>query len=141
MTESFSVSVETELIDRTRCATRAEAEREVFSCTEGFCNPWRRHSANGQLSPVESEGRHAQVARSVSGEPGGAAYNPSSQASTAPKRLQPLGDDTDALHSAEACPGSTDHRIAGPPSRSVWSIVRPGPLGGIAGSAAHLTPV
>ncbi|GAA1989867.1 hypothetical protein GCM10009799_14580 [Nocardiopsis rhodophaea] len=49
---------------RTAFATRADAEREVFSYIEGFYNPWRRHSANGLLSPAEYERRHAQAARS-----------------------------------------------------------------------------
>ncbi|WP_344014163.1 IS3 family transposase, partial [Nocardiopsis exhalans] len=63
VTESFFASLETELIDRTRFATRADAEREVFSYIEGFYNPWRRHSANGQLSPAEYERRHTEVAQ------------------------------------------------------------------------------
>ncbi|CAM4313500.1 Putative transposase [Nocardiopsis rhodophaea] len=64
VTESFFASLETELIDRTTFATRADAEREVFSYIEGFYNPWRRHSANGQLSPAEYERRHAAAADS-----------------------------------------------------------------------------
>ncbi|MDS1271817.1 IS3 family transposase [Lipingzhangella sp. LS1_29] len=63
VTESFFASLETELIDRTRFATRADAEREVFSYIEGFYNPHRRHSANGQLSPAEYERRHTQQPR------------------------------------------------------------------------------
>lgn len=59
VTESFFASLETELIDRTRFATRSDAEREVFSYIEGFYNPWRRHSANGRLSPAEYERRHS----------------------------------------------------------------------------------
>ncbi|SPL90045.1 Mobile element protein [[Actinomadura] parvosata subsp. kistnae] len=31
----------------------------MFSYIEGFYNPRRRHSANGQLSPAEYERRHA----------------------------------------------------------------------------------
>ncbi|WP_394298844.1 IS3 family transposase [Allosalinactinospora lopnorensis] len=46
-----------------RFATRAEAEQEVFSYIEGFYNPWRRHSANGQLSPAEYERRHTEKTR------------------------------------------------------------------------------
>ncbi|OKI21376.1 transposase [Nocardiopsis sp. TSRI0078] len=61
VTESFFASLETELIDRARFATRADAEREVFSYIEGFYNPWRRHSANGQLSPTEYERRHTEA--------------------------------------------------------------------------------
>lgn len=61
VTESFFASLETELIDRTRFVTRVDAEREVFSYVEGFYNPWRRHSANSQLSPAEYERRHIQA--------------------------------------------------------------------------------
>ena len=53
--------METELIDRTRFPSRADAQREVFSYIEGFYNPWRRHSANGQLSPAEYERRHIEA--------------------------------------------------------------------------------
>lgn len=69
VTESFFASLETELIDRTRLATRADAEREVFSYIEGFYNPWRRHSANGQLSPAEYERRHTATTVSASHPP------------------------------------------------------------------------
>lgn len=68
VTESFFASLETELIDRTRFLTRMEAQREVFSYIEGFYNPWRRHSANGRLSPVEYERRHTERARNDSAE-------------------------------------------------------------------------
>lgn len=61
VTESFFASLETELIDRTRFPSRGDAQREVFSYIEGFYNPWRRHSANGQLSPAEYERRHIQA--------------------------------------------------------------------------------
>lgn len=62
VTESFFASLETELIDRTTFNTRHEAEQAVFACIEGFYNPHRRHSANGQLSPAEYERRHAAEA-------------------------------------------------------------------------------
>ena len=58
VTESFFASLETELIDRTVFRTRRDAEQELFSYIGGFYNPWRRHSANGQLSPAEYERRH-----------------------------------------------------------------------------------
>jgi putative transposase len=59
ITESFFASLECELIDRSTFRTRSEAERALFSYIEGFYNPRRRHSANGQLSPAEYEHRHA----------------------------------------------------------------------------------
>ncbi|MEV0974978.1 IS3 family transposase [Microtetraspora glauca] len=58
ITESFFASLECELIDRRTFRTRSEAERAVFAYIEGFYNPRRRHSANGQLSPAEYERRH-----------------------------------------------------------------------------------
>jgi putative transposase len=59
ITESFFASLECELIDRRILRTRSEAERALFSYIEGFYNPRRRHSANGQVSPAEYERRHA----------------------------------------------------------------------------------
>jgi putative transposase len=61
ITESFFASLECELIDRRTFRTRSQAEREVFAYIEGFYNPRRRHSANGQLSPAEYERRHART--------------------------------------------------------------------------------
>ncbi|GAA2276404.1 hypothetical protein GCM10010430_72950 [Kitasatospora cystarginea] len=52
------VARETELIDRTTFPTRHHAEQALFAYIEGFYNPRRRHSANGQLSPAEFERRH-----------------------------------------------------------------------------------
>jgi putative transposase len=59
VTESFFASLETELIDRTAFPTRCHAEKALFSYIEGFYNPRRRHSANGQLSPADYERRHS----------------------------------------------------------------------------------
>ncbi|SNR96735.1 putative transposase [Streptosporangium subroseum] len=59
ITESFFASLECELIDRRTFRTRSEAERAVFAYIERFYNPRRRHSANGQLSPIEYERRQA----------------------------------------------------------------------------------
>lgn len=67
VTESFFASLETEMIDRTWLVTRADAQREVFSYIEGFYNPWRRHSANGQLSPAEYERHHIEATQERSG--------------------------------------------------------------------------
>lgn len=59
ITESFFASLECELIDRRTFRTRSDAERAVFAYIEGFYDPRRRHSANGQLSPAEYEQRQA----------------------------------------------------------------------------------
>ncbi|WP_425443292.1 IS3 family transposase [Streptosporangium canum] len=47
------------MIDRRTFPTRSDAERAVFAYIEGFYDPRRRHSANGQLSPAEYEQRQA----------------------------------------------------------------------------------
>ena len=58
VTESFFATLECELLDRSRFATRAQARTAVFDFIEGFYNPRRRHSTLGYLSPAEFERRH-----------------------------------------------------------------------------------
>ena len=58
MCESFFATLECELIDRHRFATRTEAQIAVFRFIEGFYNPSRRHSSIGYLSPMEFEATH-----------------------------------------------------------------------------------
>jgi len=60
MCESFFATLECELLDRKRFKTQAEARMAVFDFIEGFYNPRRRHSALGQLSPINFERRHAE---------------------------------------------------------------------------------
>ncbi len=62
MCESFFATLECELLDRQRFRTQAEAKMAVFDFIEGFYNPRRRHSALGQLSPVNFERRHRAAA-------------------------------------------------------------------------------
>ena len=62
MCESFFATLECELLDRQRFRTQAEAEMAVFDFIEGFYNPRRRHSALGQLSPVNFERSHKHEA-------------------------------------------------------------------------------
>lgn len=57
--ESFFASLECELLDRVILRSQAEARLEVFQYIEGWYNPRRRHSALGNLSPVEFERRAA----------------------------------------------------------------------------------
>jgi putative transposase len=57
--ESFFATLECELIDRETFQSRTEARMAVFDFIEAFYNPRRRHSACGQLSPVEFERRWA----------------------------------------------------------------------------------
>ena len=53
MAESFFASLECELIDRRSFKTKTEARLALFTWIEGWYNPRRRHSALGQVSPVE----------------------------------------------------------------------------------------
>ena len=55
MCESFFASLETELVDRRRFRTRAQARMAVFDYIEGFYNPRRLHSGLGYLSPMNFE--------------------------------------------------------------------------------------
>ena len=55
MCESFFATLECELLDRRKFATKAEARMAVFSFIEGWYNPGRRHSALGYMSPVNYE--------------------------------------------------------------------------------------
>ncbi len=62
MCESFFATLECELLDRTRFTAQAEARMAVFDFIEGFYNPRRRHSALGQISPVNFERLHGVAA-------------------------------------------------------------------------------
>ncbi len=55
MAESFFATLECELIDRRSFRTQAEARMAIFQFIEGWCNPRRRHSALGYLSPNDFE--------------------------------------------------------------------------------------
>jgi putative transposase len=57
MCESFFATLECELLDRRKFATKAEARVAVFEFIEGWCDPGRRHSARGHLSPIDDERR------------------------------------------------------------------------------------
>lgn len=57
MAESFFATLECELIDRYRFATKAEGRSAVFRFIEGFYNPRRRHSRLNNLSPMNFERR------------------------------------------------------------------------------------
>ncbi len=53
--ESFMASINTKPVKRQTFKTRDAARLAVFSYTEAFYNPQRRHSALGYLSPIEYE--------------------------------------------------------------------------------------
>lgn len=60
LAESFLASHECELIDRSSFRTHADARVAVFDSIEGWYNPHRRHSALGQVSPLNVD-RRAQA--------------------------------------------------------------------------------
>jgi putative transposase len=60
--ESFWSTLKVELIHRRTFQTRAEATQAIFEYIEVFYNRTRRHSAIGQISPVEYERQHVVVA-------------------------------------------------------------------------------
>jgi putative transposase len=51
----FCAPVDSELLDRRRFASQAEARRACFSFIEGWYNPVRLHSALGYQSPIDYE--------------------------------------------------------------------------------------
>lgn len=53
MCESVFATLERELIDRHRFRSRSEARIAVFHFIDGSYNPSRRHSALGDVSPIE----------------------------------------------------------------------------------------
>src|SRR5581483_7091203 len=55
MIESFFGSLQLELLDRRIWTTRQELANAIFEWIEAFYNPIRRHSALGNLSPIEYE--------------------------------------------------------------------------------------
>lgn len=62
MIESFWSTMQRELLDTQRWATKAELASAIFEWIEAWYNPRRRHSSLGMLSPVEFEAHHTQAA-------------------------------------------------------------------------------
>jgi putative transposase len=60
MCGSFYATLESELLDRRRFRTQAEAKVTVWAVVEGWYNAHRRHSALGYPLPLEYERRCAQ---------------------------------------------------------------------------------
>ena len=59
--ESFFATLECELIERRRFATKAEARMAVFQFVEGWYNVRRRHSSLGYESPTRHEEKHHEA--------------------------------------------------------------------------------
>jgi putative transposase len=55
MAESFMGTIKNEALNTRRFKTRAEVEQTMFAYIEGFYNPRRRHTALGNISPMEYE--------------------------------------------------------------------------------------
>jgi putative transposase len=56
--ESFFNLLKRERIRRKIYRTREEARQDMFDYIEMFCNPRRKHTRNGMLSPVEFKRQH-----------------------------------------------------------------------------------
>jgi putative transposase len=61
MCESFFATLECELLERRRFASKAEARMAVFHFIEGWYNVRRRHSSLGYESPVSHERNHHEA--------------------------------------------------------------------------------
>lgn len=55
MCESFNATLECELLVKHRFQDRREAEIAIFRFIEGWYNPRRRHTAIGNISPMQFE--------------------------------------------------------------------------------------
>ncbi len=58
LVESFFGTLQIELLDRRRWATRRELAQAILEYIEAWYNPHRRHSALNYNSPVSYEHRH-----------------------------------------------------------------------------------
>ena len=59
MIEAFWGRMQTELLDRKKCATILELSTEIADYIDTFHNHQRRHSALDMLTPTEYEQLHA----------------------------------------------------------------------------------
>lgn len=64
MAESFSATLECELIDRRSWRSKAEARTALFTWIESWYNPRRLHSALDYDSPINFEEKHRANKRS-----------------------------------------------------------------------------
>ena len=65
LAESFFGTLQLELLERRRWASRHELASAVFDYIEAFYNPRRRHSSLGYQSPVTYETHHAPLANAA----------------------------------------------------------------------------
>ena len=106
--ESFFATLEFELITRNNWTTKAEARRAIFRYIETWCNPRRRHSTLGYISPAEYEAAAA-----------GGRVGPNTHASTFRVKSNPQtslhgvrhgGEKTGTLSPMYGCVPSQAHR-------------------------------
>jgi putative transposase len=62
LVESFFGSMQRELLDRQPWTTRQQLANAIFEWIEAWYNPRRRHSALGNLSPIDYERHHTGLA-------------------------------------------------------------------------------
>ena len=62
MAESFFSTLQRELLDEHRWESRRQLALAVFEWIEAWCNPRRRHSSIGHLSPIDYEARFTPAA-------------------------------------------------------------------------------
>lgn len=62
MYESLNATLECELLVKTRFKNHREAELAIFDFIDCWYNPRRRHTALGNLSPMEFERRKTHAA-------------------------------------------------------------------------------
>ena len=62
MIESFWSTMQRELLDTRRWATKDELASAIFEWIEAWYNPRRRHSSLGYLAPAEFEALHTAAA-------------------------------------------------------------------------------
>jgi transposase InsO family protein len=65
MIESFFGSLQPELLDRRPWATRQALANTIFEWIEAWYNPRRRHSALGNLSPIDYKRHHTGLANAA----------------------------------------------------------------------------
>jgi len=82
MAESFFATLECELIARRKWETKTQARLEIFTWIETWYNPRRRHSALGQMSPINFE-KHQQEKKQSATNPEHPQY-PGAQQPTTP---------------------------------------------------------
>ena len=59
---AFFASLECEILNRVHFEDRRHAQREIFSCIEGWYDPHRRRQGRGYRSPIDFERSYRDVA-------------------------------------------------------------------------------